>query len=170
MSYPRGTVSRAFEIPWSHAGIEATVGHMRRLARAAAADPLLRETAAHIVQGESSDVGRAQAIRSFLSDHVRFQPDPSGVELIRSPRLLLEQIADRGARGDCDDVATLGAALGMAVGIPARFKLLGFTPAGPFEHVYTELLTSQGPVELDTTRPAQMPAGLVIRRTATREA
>ena len=110
-------------------------------------------------------------IRAFLAAHVRFQLDPLGVELIRTPSYLLRQIEDTGrAEGDCDDVAVLGAALGMAAGIPARYVLVGLTPGDPFEHVYAELLTAWGPVDLDTTRPAQMPPGVEVVRTARREA
>lgn len=152
-----------FVIPWGHAGIESTIRHMRRIAKRGAAQPLLRESAASIVGDAGSSFEAASAIRRFLERRTEFVFDPVGVELIRSPVYMLRAIQARGtAVGDCDDVAVLGAALGLAAGIPARFVLLGFTEAEPFEHVYTELLSDGGAVELDTTRPAQMPADIEI--------
>ena len=104
-----------------------------------------------------------------MDSRTRFEPDPLGIELVRTPALMLGTIECQGyAVGDCDDIAVLGASLGLSVYIPARFVLLAFSDFGLYEHVYTDLLTSGGAVELDTTRPAQMPPGLTIARQGTR--
>lgn len=138
---------------------------MRELVRDGLASPLLVETAAPIYTAYCCDAERAWAIREFLQDHLQFVPDPDGQELLRTPEYLVTLIRDQGlAYGDCDDVAILGAALGMSIGIPARFVLLGFSPTGPFSHVYTELATPEGWQELDTTAPDQFPPGLRIHR------
>jgi len=159
-----------YTIPHSHAGIEATVKHMRRLSREAATRADVQLTAANIVGG-ASGAQAAYRIRDFLAGSVVFEFDPLGVELIRTPSYMLDAMHQEGiARGDCDDVAVLGAALGMAAGLEARYVLVGLTPTEPFEHVYAELVTPDGPVELDTTRPAQMPEGVTVFRTARREA
>lgn len=165
---PTTQVAR-YWIPRGWLGIELTVLHMRRAVRDSLRYSLLIDTARDIVGPAISPKGAGLNIRTWLAAHVRFVPDPIGLELIRSPVLLIQTVDCQGyAIGDCDDVAVLGAALGLAVGIPARFVLLAFRDPGLYEHVYTELLTSEGPVELDTTRPAQMPAGLRIARAATR--
>lgn len=163
---PTPHVSR-YWIPAGPLGIELTVVHMRREVRAALGDPLLEGTARAIVGGASPRSAAAR-IRAFLDDRTRFVPDPLGVELIRSPVFMLETIECAGyAVGDCDDIAVLGAALGLSAGIPARFVLLAFEDPGLYEHVYTELLTPE-PVELDTTRPAQLPPDFRIARQGTR--
>lgn len=152
-----------FMIPHGKWGIEATVRRMRRLARGDLRTVLLQDTAADIVRSATSSYEAAIDVRRFLERHTRFAFDPEGVELIRSPVYMLRAIEIDGvAAGDCDDVAVLGAALGLAAGLPARFVLLGFTQFGPFEHVYTELITDGGAVELDTTRPAQLPPDIQI--------
>jgi transglutaminase-like putative cysteine protease len=162
--------ARTFTIPWGHAGIEVTVWHMRRLARRALGRPEVVESAQRVA-GVGSECRQAQRIRAYLAAKVRFTHDPLGVELIRTPLFMLREIDARGwVPGDCDDVAVLGAAFGMAVGIRARYVLIGLTRGEPYEHVYTELLTDSGPVDLDTTRPAQMPPGVEILRTGFREA
>lgn len=164
------TTAYLYTIPHSHAGIEATVRHMRRLGREAAARPDVQAWA-HAIVGDATGAQAAARIRSFLEDRVVFHFDPPGVELVRTPSYMLHAIEDDGhVEGDCDDVAVLGAALGMAAGLPARYVLLGLTPGEPFEHVYAELVTTTGPVELDTTRPAQMPPGVQVFRRGIREA
>lgn len=165
-----GTRAFLYRIPHGHAGIEATVRHMQRLRRAATSDPYVRDAAQRITAGRHGWEA-AHRIRRFLADRVPFEFDPWGVELVRTPAYMLHAIADTGASpGDCDDAALLGASLAIAAGLPARYVLVGLTPGEPFEHIYAEILTDRGPVELDTTRPAQFPPGLAIHRTAHREA
>lgn len=162
-------VVREYTIPSAHLGIEWTVDHMQELATQAACAPVVQEAAREIV-GSSAGRDAADRIRRYLEANVRFQFDPPGVELIRTPELLLRQIHCRGESfGDCDDVAVLGAALGLAVGLPATYVLIAFHDTDPFEHVYTELETPAGAVELDTTRPEHLPPELQIRRTERRE-
>jgi len=124
------------------------------------------ETAAQVSSRGADPAEKAQLIREFVDYAVTFTPDPLGLELVKSPEYMLREFFAQGeAFGDCDDVAVLAAALGMAVGIPARFTLLGFSPTQPFRHVLTELYTPcQGWVEMDTTRPDQFPPGLEVVR------
>lgn len=108
----------------------------------------------------------AARIRAWLARYVRFVPDPVRDELIHDPVVMLETLARDGvAAGDCDDVATLGATLAESVGLPARFRVLGFdAPGAPFSHVYAEVLAGSRWMELDTTR--QIPIIERDRRTS----
>lgn len=160
----RGTlrVTHRFNAP-GHAGILATVETMRDLAWQGAEDPQVWEWADAINRSTCCPEAAATGIRAFLGRHTRFLADPPGVEFIRNPLYMLRRIRRRGyAEGDCDDIATLGAALGLATMLPARFRLLSFGPSEPWEHVYTELWDGRGWLELDTTRPAQYPPGLRV--------
>lgn len=144
---------------------------MRRIARRALTRPEVVARAWEIAGRDTTEMQKAARLRAFLDRRVSFTFDPLGVELIRTPRFMLREIAAQGSvAGDCDDVAVLGAALGLAVGFEARYVLIGLTAGQPYEHVFTELMTAQGPYELDTTRPAQMPPGVEILRTGYREA
>lgn len=167
MAYPR---ERVYWIPEGHAGIEATVRTMRQLARDGTTSPLLRSTADRILAGAGTDADRARRIRDFLQEWTRFEFDPPGVELVRTPHEMLDTVRDgRAVSGDCDDVAVLGAALSHVAGLRSRFVLLGFEPGAPFRHVYTEVLADGRWRELDVTRPAQFPPGLRIHRRGFRE-
>jgi hypothetical protein len=165
-------------IPNGDFGTLATVGWMRRLARSGSTDPLVRYTASAIVRevpGKDA-MGQARAIRSWLSEWTQFLRDPNGTELLHSPRHLLSVLRQTRLplRIDCDDVAVLGAALGGAVGLRARFVIVGFlSPDAPFRHVWADLAPPLGTtvgtpvwVDLDVTRSAQaLPSFNAISRT-----
>jgi transglutaminase-like putative cysteine protease len=132
---------------------------MAKLANRAQVDPLTVETAHTIVvpcTPRNLDC-YAGAIRRWLGAHFRFVPDATDVETTREPHYLLEQLESWGQglmTGDCDDVATLGAALGKAVGMNARFMVLGFRSLeNAWGHVYAELESDRGWVDLDVTKP-----------------
>ena len=141
----------------SDARTRQTVAAMRSVTLQSLRDPAIVERAAAVVRDiDGRDrAGQIRAIRSWLARHVRFLPDPLiDGDVIRTPALLLLQFDRDGMiRGDCDDVATLAATLGHAVGIPARFVTLAFHgPKAPFRHVYTELQDQAGNWrELDVT-------------------
>ena len=106
------------------------------------------------------DVGaQIQAIGAWLNAHFRYLSDPVGVELLRDPNGGITEILRYGyTQGDCDEAAMLSATLGMANGIPARFRALAFySPTAPFSHVICDLL---GPgntwIPIDITKPANM--------------
>lgn len=152
-------------------GTAATIRQLVQRARAAAQTQTVQDAAHSIVGPHARAYASAKAVRRFLADKIMFQADPIGVELLRWPPTMLEEISTEGvAFGDCDDVATLGAALGIALGLAARFVVLAFTPTGPFEHVYSELFAGGDWVELDTTRPVQYPADYQAARRATFDA
>jgi transglutaminase-like putative cysteine protease len=148
-------------------GALQTISRMRQLVNSSLTDPAVIQTARSVVAlCPPRDINcRAQSIREWLSDHFQFENDPRGVELITTPRYLLDRIAARYyAQGDCDDAAILGAALGKAVGLRARFVILGFhRPAAPYSHVFTILRGAGVWHSLDVTKPARGPFPPVSR-------
>lgn len=162
-----------FTVPTGDPGVLAVLHRMRQLVNAATGDPVVRAVASRIAIAHGSKYGYPQArgIRDYIDTRCVFLRDPRDRELLHTPRLLLEMIARDGyAACDCDDVATLGAALGKAVGLRARFVVVGFhRPDAPFRHVWTELSdpSRERWVELDVTRGAQ--PSIVIGRAATME-
>lgn len=146
-------------IPNGDPGSIQTLQTMSQMVRQSLGQAPVVQTAARIVMlyPARDDVSRSQAIRAWLDSVFRFVKDPVGVELLRTPLWQLNEIQEHGAvGGDCDDAAILGAAIGMAVGIPARFRVLEFRPGAGFAHVYA-ILTPRagGAIDLDVTKPAQ---------------
>lgn len=148
---------------------------MQELARRAALDPLVRQTAASIVQGVPYDKGNihAELIRRWMESRVYFLADPTYAEALHAPEWSLRQILQRGTVGlDCDDVAMLAAALGLSIGLRARFVVVGFnSPEAPFRHVWTDLAASRRPVwvTVDPTRETQGLGRFDIQRMAAYE-
>lgn len=154
------------------ARVRATVAAMSRVAAEAIRDPAIVQRAADIVRDVDGHNASAQipVLRAWLAANVRFVADPLiDGDVIRTPALLLMQLDKVGVmQGDCDDVATLAATLGQAVGIPARFVTLAFIePNAPYSHVFCELQDQHGQWhELDVTEPAEKRARVQPTRRA----
>lgn len=153
-------------IPSGRAGTEVTVKRMADAVRESLTDPTVRDTALAIIRGCPGRDYPCQvgALRRWLAARFRFRRDPHRLEWVVSPVRQLAYVRGQGfVEGDCDDAAVLAAALGEAVGFPARLAVLGFLgPAGPFGHVFTELGVSSPPAaagwyELDVTRSLATP-------------
>lgn len=137
----------------------ATVGVMRQLAIQGAIAPAVRSVAAFLVHGQGRDqLAYAQGIAGWIAQVTRFLYDPSVAEALVPADVTLALIQAHGvAQVDCDDVAILAAALGLSIGLRARFVVVGFlTPDAPYEHIWTELSDSSGAtwIAVDPARPA----------------
>lgn len=134
-------------------GAIQTLTRMRDLARASLREPAqqIRETALALTVGSSGWTDQVRALQSWIQTNVRYVQDPiddtGGVELVQSPQKTL----DYGA-GDCDDQATLLAALLSAVGHPARFIAVGFR-GEPLSHVLTQTKVGSCWVSAETIQP-----------------
>lgn len=137
----------------------ATLRAMTILSKKGATDEAIRGRARDLAPGGPA------AIRQWLIRRFRFVPDPPGVELLKSPSVMLREWGTDGeATGDCDDAAILGAAVALASGYRVRWVLLGFHRGGPFAHVYAEAWDGLAWQDFDVTRPAQFPPGLKAQR------
>lgn len=165
----------------SDAQAKLTLSRMRELVRAAIQnDSFVTWARAEMMRYSGSAIERrdwqavARGVRDYVARSIRFAPDPVGIESLTSP-LVHQKLLSAPGRispliGDCDDAATLAAALGMAVGIPATFTVRAFfKPDNPFQHVLTTLTPRNGsPVECDTTRDAQRLPPIATRELITR--
>jgi len=86
----------------------------------------------------------------FVRDSIRYVQDVNEIETVQEPQKTLEFGA-----GDCDDKATLLAALLESIGHPTRFVAIGFEP-GIFSHVYVESRIGDSWVAMETTEPVEM--------------
>lgn len=142
-------------LPPGDAGVALSVSTMKRLIDEPS--PILAETAAALTWGSGGDPEEAaRAIAEFVAARVLYVQDAWNGEVLRSPTYMLRRIERDGAAfGDCDDMATLAAALGRAAGFPARLILVGFGAAEPYSHVYAELQTPAGWVTIDPVAPPE---------------
>jgi transglutaminase-like putative cysteine protease len=141
-------------IPDGKAGTIATLKIMRQFARDSIRAPsqTIRTHAMNIVASlPARSFGReVESLHAFVRDQIRYVRDPVDLESVATPEKTLEL-----GQGDCDDKATLLAALLESVGHPARFVAVGFGGA-PFSHVYTESKIGESWVPLETIIPRPM--------------
>lgn len=127
---------------------------MRWLARSAVTVPVVVWTARGIAAttGDGHDVTAvARALAEWLKRRIVFVYDPQDREMLSRPADLLAQVRANGkAGGDCDEVATLGAALALAVGLTPEFRALKFPGGTMYGHVFTVIRVPGGIVSLDT--------------------
>ena len=137
-----------FSIPNGASGTRATLKIMARLARAARFESAIRGTASRLI--EHCEIGGyVQQVREcflFVRDAIRYMNDTTGAEVVHDP---VELLASRA--GDCDDKATLLAALLESIGHPCRFVAVGYDPANGYEHVYLETRVGNDWLACETT-------------------
>lgn len=83
-------------------------------------------------------------------------PDPDGIEYIVSPDLQLSNADNRWGRltGDCDDSATLAAALCTANSYLCWFVAIRLSGNTEFSHVWLRVPTPIGYLDIDPIVPA----------------
>lgn len=150
-------------LPEGAAGVRATLDAMIRASRAASTTLPIRDLAENIIAGVPAKdyAGEIRAIQTWVRNNIRYTRDPVTAEALKIPSALLES-----PQGDCDDQATLVAALAMTVGFPARFVAVGCGDAGVFEHVFAEVKLGTVWVSVETTEPVPIgwqPDGVTAR-------
>jgi hypothetical protein len=164
---------------------KTTMGRMARDCRRAMQEPGVIYAANEVIDGTPARAYPVQieAIRRFMDSYFKFIPNPIGTQTIRPPGWtnnprcpgMLEDIESTGmAEGACDDAAVLVATLGMANGMPARFRALAFcddtgvcSPTDPYTHVIADLFDGDRWVMLDVTRPHDLTRPRQISRMLT---
>jgi len=131
----------------------ASIKSMAQLARAGAHSYEIRSLATKITRAVASkDVrGELAAIYVWVRDNIRYRFDPVGLEWIQAPARTLAEGA-----GDCDDLATLIAALVQALGHRARFQTVGPSPNAQ-EHVYAQAFDGKQWISLDPVLEKRQP-------------
>ena len=144
-------------IPKGYAGTLRTVAHVIDLIKAGAKDFRVRQTAIGILRRRGvrpkDYLGEIKALFEWVQEHIRYTRDPFRVEVLHSPRRMLQLRA-----GDCDDMAIVLGAMLEAVGHSVRLVLTGTDPLAPdrFTHIYIEALCRGRWVPLDATMPYPM--------------
>jgi transglutaminase-like putative cysteine protease len=100
---------------------------------------LVEQICAPLAQGDYA--GECLALYYWVCQNIRYMRDPLEVEFVKEPERVLETRA-----GDCDDMATLLAAMVMACGNRCRFVLVGFQKGKGPSHVYLEVISPRGEI------------------------
>lgn len=128
-------------VPDGKPGNLMTLDLMKKLAVQSSRDPRVRHVALAILQqantGSQNYVDESLAIGQYVQKFVKYVQDSATAEQVHDPIMLLSQIAEGRARADCDDQATLTAALLLSIGHQPFFRTVRWTDhRGPYNHVY----------------------------------
>lgn len=141
------------EIPGGIAGADRTVEEITRHVKHDLRRPTIRLVATRLMHNENcpskDQVAEARAIYRFVSREIRYQRDPIDIETVQSPEVTLRVKA-----GDCDDMVALVAALAQSIGLPVRFRILGYTER-ELVHILPEIYASGRWYPADTTEPGK---------------
>lgn len=120
-------------------GIDQTTAAMRGIVKASKTDAPVKRFAANFPT--------LDRLYAWVRAHQRFEADPAGVELIRTPESLLAATRRyQQFNGDCDDVATLLASAIACWGETPVIAVIGPTPreqGGRFKHVFAGMAWSK---------------------------
>jgi hypothetical protein len=127
------------------------VGAMRSFAHKGKQDLEVRGLVEQIIaELEPGDyASECYACYVWVYNNIRYVQDIHDVEFVKEPRQLIRTKA-----GDCDDIATLLAAMLMSIGKTCDFVLVSFNGGAP-SHVYMQAHTPRGPVMLDPVANSQ---------------
>lgn len=143
-------------------GIVQTVANIRDAVNASLRSPgqLIRNRAESIIRNQSllerDEVGEISAIANFVKQNFHYVHDPSGLEYVKSPETIDQEISSyHEFMGDCDDASTYLAALLKSVGYRVNLTVIA-NPKNPtqnFSHIYVQAYsTKQGRwISLDMT-------------------
>jgi transglutaminase-like putative cysteine protease len=133
------------QLPAGDAGTFTTLRYMRQLARRP------RPEVVRLAHDSTAGLPLDQAVArlfQFVRDEVLNRPDPPGCEYLQAPHVTL-----RNPEGDCDDKATLLAALLVSIGVGVRFVAIALR-GRVLSHVFLEAnLPGHGWVALDPKNP-----------------
>ena len=106
---------------------------MANLARKGARNPKVKAYATDSFQNDGSVAGIDRVLRSIF--HYRDEIE----EIVRTPAFMMADLEEFGyLEGDCDDIATLAAAMTKSLDIPTRLTAMQSEPDGEFDHVFSE--------------------------------
>lgn len=148
---PAAVPARLAGLPEGEAGIKATLRYMVAYVRTYKKDVGIITLARQLLDGAPGSANGKNfsdfvtLLQHFVRDKIRYVRDPhNGPEMVQTPIRTLDI-----RTGDCDDKATLLAALLASIGLATRFVAIGLN-SGPLSHVLAEVRLGNAWVPLET--------------------
>ncbi len=129
-------------IPNNGYGVQAiynTLNRMKDVINRSIRNWKVRDFAAWIVSrvAPHDKLGEAQAIFDFVQQRVRYCHDPSGLEMLTTPDILIDKIRSGNIpTEDCDGFTILLLSLLKSLGFLVALRAAGYRPDKKFSHVY----------------------------------
>lgn len=148
---PRVQVVR---VPHGNQGTLETARIISRMICEGAKDFYVRQKAIEIFRAfripAKDRWGEVRSLFEWVRRNIRYTRDIFRVELLHTPRRMLELRA-----GDCDDMSILLGSMLVSTGHPVRLVLVGFRPDKPhlYSHIYPEVNVRGRWIPIDATMP-----------------
>jgi transglutaminase-like putative cysteine protease len=146
---PRVQVIR---VPHGNPGTLETARIIARMICEGAKDFYVRQKAIEIFRAfrvpPKDRWGEVRSLFEWVRRNIRYTRDIFRVELLHTPRRMLELRA-----GDCDDMSILLGSMLLSTGHPVRLVLVGFRPHKPhiYSHIYPEVNVCGRWIPIDAT-------------------
>lgn len=155
---------RMMDMPTGDGFTLGTLDEMGKLVRhALEGEARIHSIARNLMAGASSVGDQLALVYDWLMRSYRYASDPDGYERITGVPAQLDALELNGViAADCDDMATMGATLLRAMGIPAGFCVVAKEPEGRWVHVFPVAIIGDRVVPLDAqerTPLGQLPPG-----------
>lgn len=138
--------------------IRATLKSMAKLAKDGGKDvgviTLARQCLRQNSVAARDAPGEIRCLQGWVRDHIRYTRDPRDAEMVQTPQRTLQI-----GTGDCDDQATLLAALLLSIGYTPSFMALALN-GQDFSHVLSQVRMGSQWVPLETILPGVQPGWL----------
>lgn len=139
-----------FPLMGGDAGVYQTVQKVLQVIHYALRDPAqtVRHRAEKLMSPttERNDIQEIKAIFDFVKSRFRYVHDPVGLEYVKSPEVMDQEITDTGYfTGDCDDVTSYIGALTSSVGYDTNIAIIAPIDNGTmdFKHIFPQVFSRQ---------------------------
>jgi transglutaminase-like putative cysteine protease len=134
---PNSPSIRSVDLDGPFNGLAAKIKFIKHCYRESLRDPRLRQLVEELA-GRGDRLTQAKRLYKGLVDRFAYLPDPVGVELTKSPSVMLNELGYRKQfSGDCDDAACMSYAALQAMGLPAKLRVVWFEGSDQPRHIYT---------------------------------
>ena len=158
MPLPQPSRVKLYPISIGLAQTGAKLRAIRDLVAEAQGDHRLFKLALELKELHPEPLEQVIAAHNFLKTHMRFTPDPYGVEYFQSPKISMEQIEQWGyTKGDCDDMVLLETSLLKRMGFPVK-AVIAWTPDNFRDtpnHIFSKVKIGQEWISLEATAKHQ---------------
>jgi len=119
-------------------GLGTKIRFIKDCYRKSLLDPRIRGRAEEWA-GKGSRLVQTRNLYEALKHGMVYMADPVGVEMTKSPSVMMDQMEgsySRTVKGDCDDMACMAYAMLNSIGIPAKLRVAWYKGRSLPQHIY----------------------------------
>jgi len=134
-------------------GLATKIQFIKDCYRKSLLDPRIRSRAEEWA-GKGSRLKQTSNLYSALKHGLVYMSDPVGVEMTKSPSVMMDQMESsysHTAKGDCDDMACMAYSMLNSIGVPAKLRVAWYKGISQPQHIYVMAYPGGQEVAFDLT-------------------